>query len=406
MTANCLIFCLVGAFGADWPSWRGPAHDGIGAGSGYPANWPAEAVISWKLPLAGAGNSSPVIAGGLVFVTASSGADHSRLHALAVDAASGAIRWRRDFWGTQAPAPFSMFPPQRGHAASSPAVSDGKLVCFYGTGDIACLDCATGEPLWFRALAKEHGPITNDYGIASSPLVENGRVLVQVDHLEGSYLKAFDLTTGKPAWRTERRGTYDNWSTPVPVTRGGVREIVCLGTRFATGYDPASGKESWRWEGLERLCAPTPVYRDGMLYAVSGPGGRNIALNLRASGPVVPVWQSAPNGPFIPSAIVVGNHYFAFDDQGIGSCLELSTGAVVGRARLNMGRLRPSPVSVEGRIYVISLDGKVAVLKADPSMELISKGDLGEEVAASPALFDGSIFVRGSGNLMRIRKGK
>jgi outer membrane protein assembly factor BamB len=179
-----------------------------------------------------------------------------------------------------------MFPPERGHAASTAAVTDKAVYVLFGTGDLVCLDRA-GKPLWARSLTKEYGVIRNDYGIASSPVVAGGLVLVQIDHLEGSYLLAADAATGKNRWKAERRGIYDNWATPVVATVGGEKQAICLGTKTITGYDLATGKQRWSLDGLEHLCSCTPIVRGHTLFAVSGPAGATLAVDLTASQPKV-----------------------------------------------------------------------------------------------------------------------
>jgi hypothetical protein len=186
-----------------------------------------------------------------------------------------------------------------------------------------------------RSLAKEYGVIRNDYGIAASPVAADGLVLVQIDHLEGSYLLAADAATGKTKWKTARTGVYDNWATPVVATVGGAKQVVCLGTKTVAGYDLATGKQEWSLDGLERLCSCTPVVRDNTLYAVSGPSGATLAIDLAATPTPKVVWQSRKNGPFVPSAVVVGDLYFFTDDQGNASCLgpEDRRGEVAGAGR-------------------------------------------------------------------------
>ncbi|AWM40000.1 outer membrane biogenesis protein BamB [Gemmata obscuriglobus] len=384
---------------ADWPQWRGPTADGVSAETGFPTEWDGKAGtnVRWKAKLPGAGNSSPVVVGDDVILTASSGRDHSELHVLCYDRATGQERWRTDLTATPADAPFSMFPPERGHAACTAAVTDKAVVALFGTGDLVVLDRA-GKPLWARSLTKEYGVIRNDYGIAASPIVAGGVVLVQVDHLEGSYLLAADLTTGKTKWRAERRGVYDNWATPVVATVGGDRQAVCLGTKTIKGYDLATGKERWSLDGLERLCSCTPVVRGGRLFAVSGPAGATLAVDLTVSQPKV-LWQSKKTGPFVPSAVVVGDLYFVSDDQGTATCLDLKTGAEKWRERLGAGRMRPSPVAAGGRIYFTALDGTTTVVKAADEFEVIAKNPLGEDAAASLALAGGRVFVRGDKHL-------
>jgi hypothetical protein len=116
------------------------------------------------------------------------------------------------------------------------------------------------------------------------------------------------------------------------------------------------------------------------------------------------LWQSKKNGPFVPSAVVVGDLYFVADDQGTASCLDVKTGAEKWRERLGSGRMRPSPVAAGGSVYFIALDGMTTVVRADAEYEVVSKNPLGEDVAASLALSGGCVFIRGDKHLWCIGK--
>lgn len=400
-----LFFLLPLLVAADWPQWRGPTADGVSAETGIPTEWDGGTGknVRWKVMLPGAGNGSPVILGEDVILTATSGRDHSELHVLCYDRATGKSKWQTDLTGTPADAPFSMFPPERGHAASTPVVTDAAVFALFGTGDLVCLDRA-GKPVWMRSLTKEYGVIRNDYGIAASPVVADGTVFVQIDHLEGSYLLAADAATGKSRWKTARPGVYDNWSTPVVARVKGKSQILCLGTKSLTGYDSSTGKVLFTVDGLERLCSPTPIVRGETVYAVSGPGGANIAFDLATPDKPRVLWQSKKNGPFVPSAVVVGDLYFVSDDQGIATCLDLKTGAERWRERITNGRMRPSPVAAGECVYFTALDGTTTVVKVSAEFEVVAKNPLGEEVAASFALSRGCVFVRGGKHMWCIGK--
>jgi outer membrane protein assembly factor BamB len=388
-----LLFPLLLA--ADWPQWRGPNSDGTTTDTGFPVEWDATTGknIRWKVKLPGVGNSSPVVMGQDIVVTASSGRDHRELHVLCANRETGAIRWQTDLIASPADAPFSMFPPERGHAACTPIITETRIFALFSSGDLACLDRA-GKPLWLRSISQEYGRIRNDYGLASSPILVEGRLILQVDHLEGSYLLAVDAKTGATAWKTARTGIYDNWSTPVAMAIQGKTHIVTLGTKLLRSYDAATGQQLLTAGGLERLCSPTPIVRGDKLYAVSGPGGANIAYNLGASGSPKVLWESKKTGPFIPSAIVANDLYFVADDQGNVSCLDVKTGVEKWKERLLNGRMRPSPILADGRIFFTALDGATVVIKAAAELEIVGKSKLGEEIATSFAATGGQFIVR------------
>lgn len=395
-TTFLLISLFVGSpvQAEDWPGWRGPRADGTSKDQGFPVEWDSETNIRWKVPLPGAGNSSPVIVEGRVYLTATTGRDHSSLHVLCLNMADGQRVWETRLFGSPSEAPFTMFPPERGHAASTVAVTRERVIALFGTGDLVCLD-TEGKPCWMRSLATEFGTFRNDYGIASSPIMVGELVVVQIDHLNGSYLLAVDRATGRTQWKTDRPDVYDNWSTPVVADVRDKKQLICLGSRRVAGYDLDTGKQSWSLEGLERLCATTAIVRGDRAYVVSGPSGATLALDLSATPVPKVLWKSRKNGPFVPSPVVSHGFYLMTNDQGMAFCLDLETGKEHWRERLGGGgRMRPSPVAADGLIYFTSLDGVTTVVRASEEFQRVGENPLGEAVAASLALSDGSILIR------------
>ncbi len=393
----CSAFVLVAA---DWPAWRGQGQQGSVKEENYPFHWSASKNIRWKVELPGAGNSSPIVWRDQVIVTASEGLTHSRLLVLSFDRQTGKRRWATRLFATPAPAPFSLFPPERGQAAPTPATDGRHLIALFGTGDLVCLDLQ-GNPLWLRSLGTEYRPFRNDYGIAASPILVDDLGLVQIDHAEGSYLLAFELATGKTRWKTSR-AVYDNWSTPVLAEVNQQRQVICLGTYTIQGYDLKTGKELWSLDGVERLCATTPIVRGTRLYVTSGPNGANLAIELSSRPKPQVLWESKKTGPFIPSPIVVGSLYLVCDDQGILRCLDADSGEEKWTRRLNTGRQRPSPVAAGNKLYFTSLNGTTVVLRAGTDYQELARNQLGEDIAASPALADGCLYFRGAKSLFCI----
>jgi outer membrane protein assembly factor BamB len=393
------------ALAGDWPQWRGPTGDGRSDEKAFPATWSDTEHVKWKATLPGAGNSSPVVWKDKVILTASTGREHTTLHVLCYDRATGKQQWDTTFFASPAPAPFGQFPPERGHAAPS-AATDGKVVvALFGSGDLVGLGL-DGGLLWFRSLATEYGEFRNEYGVSSSPVIDGGTAFVQIDHDAESYLLAVDTATGKTLWRTKREHARRGWATPLVVKVGDRRQVICLGTGKATGYDAATGKEAWSLGGLERLCSVTPLVKDGRLYATSGPRGEVLCIDLSpaAKGKTPEVlWRSKRVGPFIPSPVLVGELLVVPDDQGFLTGLDAKTGEERWRKRAG-GRARPSPVVAGTTVYLTGLDGTTLVYEAGKEFEAVGKNKLGEEVAASPALAHGCVFLRGEKHLWCLGK--
>ena len=163
---------------------------------------------AWTAELPGRGLSGPIVVGDRVFITASSGRLNDRLHVLAFAAADGKRLWERTVFATGPTASH----PKTCMAAPTPA-SDGKrIVALFGTDDLVCLDL-DGNVLWARCLYEENPGATDGRGLAASPVIVAGRVIVHVETQNVSFAAGIDLATGVNSWRIERpRGIV--WTTP------------------------------------------------------------------------------------------------------------------------------------------------------------------------------------------------
>lgn len=430
--AVVVLISLSGAVtaGANWPQWRGPDGSGISTEKNLPADWSPTRNIKWKTPIGGRGHSSPIVWGNHIFLTTaiegdvvpgakavthlsdgkvflhpdSIGADHKHaFKVIAVDRNSGKILWEATAWtGT----PYDNRHRKSSYAASTPA-TDGKLVyAFFGTEGLYAYDF-DGRLAWKADLGKLG---TVGMGTGTSPILFENLVIVQCDEDNGetSFIVALDKRTGKEVWRTPRK-VQVSWSTPLLVHTAKRAELVTSGTEFVIAYDPATGKELWRHKGVESNAIPSPVANTDMVFLVAGfPAKIAMAIKLGGSGdltgtPNTP-WTYAKGTAYVPSPILYGDYLYLTTDRGILTCLDAKTGEV----KYEGGRIpipatfTASPVAFEGKILLTSEDGDTFVIKAGPKHEVLATNSIGEAVYASPAIADGSIFIRGEKNLYRI----
>jgi outer membrane protein assembly factor BamB len=183
----------------------------------------------------------------------------------------------------------------------------------------------------------------------------------------------------------------------VPVTGSDRQEFVVSGSQKIEGYDPATGKKLWTVDGMRRECIPTPLFANGLIYAASGPKGPSMAIRPGGRGDVSNthvLWRNTRGAPFVPSAILVGQNYFLIDDQGIGTCLNLSDGKSRWQKRFG-GKFTASPVVAEGRVYFCDEAGVTTVIDgAKNEYTELAKNDVGEPIFASPAISQGCLFLR------------
>lgn len=405
-----LLFSAAASAG-NWPQWRGPALNGVSEEKNLPVKWTTTENVAWKLALPGLSGSTPIVWGGRVFLSVAEADD---LYLWCVDRAQGAVAWKKKLGGGNV--------KMRKHNMSSPSpVTDGRGVwVLTGTGVLKAFDFA-GRELWSRDLQKDYGEFGLNWGYASSPLLHEDALFVQVLHGmntdDPSYVLRIDKRTGKTVWRIERptdalRESPDSYTTPALVRHGKTFEVVVTGGDYVTGHDPATGRELWRAGGLNpdknpfyRVVA-SPLAVDGLAYA---PTRVKPLLALRAGGrgdvTKSHLAWSFPNGPDVPTPVADGRYFYVVNDRGIVYCLDAKTGQeIYGQQRLKPGSYSASPVLADGKLYVTSEDGITSVFRAGPKFELLAENELGEYCLSSPAVSGGQIFIRTSNHLYCIGK--
>jgi outer membrane protein assembly factor BamB len=393
---------------ANWPQWRGPALNGTSEEAGLPRTWSPTENIAWKLPTPSRTGSTPIVWGNTIFLNVATAEFTGDLELWAVDRTKQAVIWKKPLGsGNTAGRKQNMSTP-------SP-VTDGRTVwVMTGTGIVKAFDFA-GTEKWMRNIQKDYGAFGLGFGYASSPLLLDGDVIVQVLHGlktdAPSYLLRIDGATGRTEWKVERPTdarleSPDAYTTPTVVRRGGTAEIVITGADVATGHDPATGKEIWRVEGLNPQKAPnyrliaTPVVSKGLVIAPTRVQPM-LALDVanRGSGSPKTLW-SFDQGPDIPTPVTDGSLLYIVRDNGATFALDLKTGAVVyGPERLPPGTYSGSPILADGHIYVTNEEGLTSVYKAGPKFELVAQNALNDYCLSSPAVSEGQIFIRTSGHL-------
>ena len=405
------MLSTVVVYAENWPQWRGPTLNGISTEKNLPVKWSPEENVAWKLAMPGLSGSTPIIWNDRVFLNVAEGDD---LYLWSVDRTKGTLVWKK-LLGTGNV-------KMRKHNMSSPSpVTDGKSVFIMtGTGILKAFDF-TGKPVWSRDIQKDYGEFGLNWGYASSPLLTNDALYVQVLHGmktdDPSYVLRLDKITGKTVWKVERpnnaiRESPDSYSTPALLRYGKTTELVITGADCVTGHDLATGKELWRANGLNpennpfnRIVA-SPVIFNEIVYAPTRVKPL-LALKAGGRGDVTTshlLWSTA-NGPDVPTPVTDGKYFYIVNDRGIMWCLDARTGAeIYGQQRIKPGTYSASPVLADGKIYVTNEDGVTTVVKAGPSFEVLAENALGDYCLSSPAISNGQIFIRTAHNLYAIGK--
>ncbi len=405
-------------FQANWPRFRGWDGSGATAQTNFVTN------IAWRAAILAPGHSSPVVWGDRVFI---SGGTPARREVFCYNASSGALLWRTAVVNTPPSPP--MVPEvssETTYAASTVATDGRRVYAMFANGDLGAINF-DGSVAWTKYL----GPIRNTYGYAASLAVWGNSLIVQLDQGGGeseeespktipvqsgngrgapaeagpvagkSRLISLQCATGRILWQRSRP-VPASWSTPIVVEAAGRTQVIALGKPWVIGYDQSSGNEIWRAELLNNSTelVPSPVFAGGLLLMLD-PGSKLVALRPDGAGDVTKTgvaWSDDGNFPDITSPASAGELVFTVTSAGMVKCLQTADGKQNWEKDLET-TVQASPVIAGDRLFVLTKDGALVMLRAAREFQEIGRVQLPDNFLASPALGGGRIFLRGATNL-------
>jgi outer membrane protein assembly factor BamB len=393
----CSLLAFVGpAAAGDWPQFRGPNGCAVSDEAGLPVKWGPNENVRWQAELPGRGVSSPIVAGGRVYVTASTGYRENRLHVLCFNAADGKKLWERQFASTGG----TMCHPKTCMASPTP-VTDGKRVfALFTTGDLAALS-ADGDLLWYRALQRDYPDITNQVGMAASPALYKDVLLLPMENVGDSFAAGLDAETGKNIWRVPRTKDID-WVTPLVVAKDGQAAAVFQTSKDVTAYDPLTGKPLWSYTGDNFNAVPSPFAGEGLIFAAC----KDFTALKPAADGATP--DAAWTTPKLNSSFTTGLYHDGrvYGLVGVGvQCVSAKDGQEVWLQRVK-GAFSASPVLASRKsglspplLYVTAEDGTVTVIEAGDQPKVLAANAMGETILATPAISGEALFLRSDGHL-------
>ena len=393
----------------EWTRFRGPNGQGISDAKAIPVKW-TENDYNWKVELPGGGHSSPVLWGDTIFVT-SGDQKAGRGILLALSAPDGAVLWQKEY----VLAAYRMN-NLNSYATATPVVDAEHVYSLWTTPEetiLAALDHA-GTEVWKRTFEG----VRCQHGAGSSPIVYDDKVIFTHEHeitsSKGakSAWFAVDRNTGETRWTLERRtGPKTSYSTPCVYTppAGKPQLVFTSNAHGLTGVDPQAGKVIWEVaSALPARVVSSPVIADGLLIGACGDAGLGkclIAIRPGTNDGSVPPTEAykIDSGirPYVPTSVSKDGLLFAFYDGGYVSCLRAATGEQLWQAK-PAGRFFSSPVWVDGRLYCITMDGDVVVIKAAETYEPLAINPLGETTHATPAVGGGRMYLRTYSHLFSV----
>jgi outer membrane protein assembly factor BamB len=451
MLRAALTFTLaaIAVAASDWTRFRGPDGSGVSESTVVPVEFGPGRNLTWRVAVP-PGNSSPVIAGGRLYLTAY---EDRFILLLCFDASTGKEMWRRRVERVHS---------ERRSKPNDPAtptpVTDGRNVYFL-VPDFGLLSyTAGGVERWRLPL----GPFNPPHGMATSPVLAAGNVVLAVDQTTGSFIAAYRTSDGSIAWKHDRPSLVGGYSTPVAYRpASGAEQVVVSSPTELIAYDAVAGTKIWSADRMGVLPISVPVIGngtffinnaavppfedlaitfkadknsdgrltpeefpdpafqeavrsidrtygngDGAIDAKEWNGALKIMQSLNALVAVRPgahvkagereLWRVTKGLSDVPSPLYYRGVLYMVKNGGIVTSFSPETGDALKQTRLPdaADRYFASPVAAGGAIYFTSERGTISVLQAGPDAKVLATNNLREECYATPAIANGGLYFR------------
>lgn len=312
----------------DWPDWRGQNRDGVWEEKGIVEKFDSDVLeLKWSMPI-GPGYSGPTVSEGRVYVTDRVDRPNQMERVWCFDEQTG-----KEIWMQQ----YACYYENVGYPAgprASVVISDGKAYSLGTMGHLFCFNAATGRALWSKDLNSEYEINMPIWGIASTPLVVDEKLIVHVSGSNGACVVAFHKDNGKEIWRNlnDRAG----YSAPIIIEKQGVKVVVNWTEHSLSGLDLDTGKILWRfpWRTGSGMSISTPVlYKDHIFVSAFYSGSLLIKLgeDYRTAEKV---WQRSGESErhtdalhcVMNTPVILDDYIYGVDSYGELRCLEFATG--------------------------------------------------------------------------------
>ncbi|MEO6245870.1 MAG: PQQ-binding-like beta-propeller repeat protein, partial [Opitutaceae bacterium] len=373
----------------EWTRFRGPNGTGISPAKNVPVTW-TEQDFAWRVPIAGASHSQPVIWGDKLFLmTATDGGNTRTL--LCLDKREG-----RELWAKSHTQPTHR-PGNKnsGYANGSAVVDAQRVITLFVSAEhywVRAFDHA-GKELWARDL----GPFLSQHGHGASPMIFENTVIVANDQDGPSFVVALDLKTGAEVWKSPRgAGRNPNiaaaYCTPVTHTRadGSIELLLTSQSHGVSSLNPRTGAPNWEAPVYDKRMVASPIVAGDLAIGTcgSGAGSANYltAIKLGGQGDVSKTnvaYTLKRATPYVPTPLYQNGRLYLISDAGFASAIEAATGREIWSERLR-AEFFASPVMIDGKIYCPSTKGEMLVIAAGDEFKELARNPLGEGTHSTP----------------------
>jgi outer membrane protein assembly factor BamB len=391
------------AWGENWPQWRGAKLDGISHETDLPLKWSKTENVVWRLALPGPAGATPVVWNDRIFLTS---ADGGTLVLLGIGT-DGKLLWKQVLADHN-----KTVRGDEGNSASPSPSTDGRHVwAMMGTGDIGCYTL-DGKQVWKFNLQDRYGPFEIMFGMTSTPVLDGDRLYLQLLHSGDHLVVALDKTTGSEIWKQHRPSDAraeceHSYSSPTLYRDDKLALLLTHGCDYIVAHQLSDGAEVWRCGGLNPKGNYNPTLRfvasplavPGLVIVPSAKNGPVLALDPASKGDITGTenghfWTREHNTPDVPSPLVVDGLVYLCREDGTLLCLDARTGEEYYTKRGHADRHRASPLYVDGKILLTARDGTITVVKPGKQFEILATNDMTESMSSSPVISGGRIYLR------------
>lgn len=376
----------------DWHQWRGPNRDGHSAETGLLEEWPPNGPRQlWRTTGAGTGYSSFAASNGRLFTLGARGNVES---VLAFDARSGKRLWEvpngQRFRNEMGDGP-----------RSTPTIEGDRVYAFGGTGELVCLDAASGKKHWSVNVVQQFGGNTPYWGYSESPLIVGDRIILNAGGRRASIV-AVNKLDGKTLWQDHNDDA--GYSSPMVLRTGSLQQVVFFTGQRALAIDPRDGRLLWSYNRASNSTAniATPIVRGNRVFFSSDYGTGAALLEVRAAGNIASaqeIYFTRDMRNHHASSVVIGDHVYGFSSS-ILVALRFDTGEMAWRDR-SVGK--GSLIYADERLYLYSEGGVVGLADATPTgyreRGRFSIQQTGSPTWSHPIITNGTLIIRDQDNV-------
>ena len=449
--SSLLIGKSAAAQESQWPQFRGPDANPVAENVNLPERWSTTENVEWSADIPGRGWSSPIVAGGKVFLTTVTtdgkskspqvGTEYSNAYVAelmkqglseeevekkvterdielpsevtlhyflyCLDIETGKEVWKKEFYTGNPPGGRH----RKNSFSSETPVTDGERVYVYVANLGLYSYDLSGNQVWTVKM-KSH-PIYFEFGTGTSPILVEDKLVIVHDNEQHSFIAAYDKASGKRVWKTDRELPKDapaalpksGWVTPFLWKHDLRTEIVAMGPGVAISYD-LGGQELWRLKGVTPAPAASSFVADGLLFLDGGKMKPMFAIRPGASGDIsladdtltneYVVWSRPRAGTYIPTPVVYKDGLYIVYDNGIISRFDAKTGEQSYKERIKSSGadFTSSPWAYNGKVFCLSEQGDTYVYEAGAEHKLLHVNSLGDMCLSTPAIVGDRLLIR------------